>query len=96
MFMLTPSAAAILAETRLQNGLPDDVAIRISGGGSSNGSAAAYRVSFANVPWPDDLVVQSEGTRLFVAADVAGGLETAALDVEGTADGHRLIVKHNR
>jgi Fe-S cluster assembly iron-binding protein IscA len=96
MLRLTPRAAAILAETRLQNALPDDIAIRITAGESSNGSAAAYRVRFASAPSPNDLVVQSEGTLLFVAADVAGPLETAVLDVECAADGHRLIVKHGR
>lgn len=95
MLTLTPGAAAVLAEARDQNGLSEEVGLRISAGPSSNGQAAAYELRFAAEPNPDDLVVDSGGTRLFVAAEVAQPLETAVLDAQETDQGRKLVLKRD-
>ena len=93
MFELTSRAAAALAQTRAQSGLGDTIAIRISPSESGNGSSTGYQLCFAAHPAPNDLVVESAGTRVFVAAEVAEPLEASVLDTVDTADGQRLILK---
>lgn len=92
MFELTNRAAASLAETRAKNGL-GDIAIRISASESGNGSAAGYQVRFASHPAPDDVVTESAGTTVFLAAELAEPLDTAVLDTVDTAEGERLVLK---
>lgn len=93
MITLTEGAAAVLEETRAKSGLPDGVAVRISSGASDNGEAAAYKLRFAAEPFPDDLVVGTGTTRVFVAADVAEPLGAAVLDAEETAEGCKLVLR---
>lgn len=96
MLELTPGAAAVLAHSKAQSGLGDDIAIRISGADSSNGGAAAYRVRFESHPSPNDLVVETAGTRVFLAAELVEPLQAAVLDVEDTPQGTKLVLKKVR
>lgn len=93
MFELTSRAAAALAQTRAKSGLGDAIAIRISTSESSNGSSAGYQLRFASDPAPDDVVVESSGTKVFVAAELAEPLEASVLDAVETAEGERLVLK---
>lgn len=93
MFELTSRAAAALAETRAQSGLGETIAIRISASESSNGSSAGYQLRFASHPSPDDLVMETGGTRVFLAAELAEPLEAAVLDTVATEEGERLVLK---
>lgn len=95
MLKLTERAAAVLAETRSENGLPDHAGVRISGGASKNGQSLSYELRFTGEPAPDDIVVTTGPTSLFVAADVAQPLETAVLDAEETTSGEKLVLKRN-
>ena len=94
MFELTSHAAAALAQTRARNGLADTIAIRISTAESGDGAPAGYRLHFASDPAPDDTVVESAGTRVFLAAGVAEPLGGSVLDVVETAKGEQLVLKH--
>jgi hypothetical protein len=49
-------------------------------------------VTLADVPAESDQVTECEGTRLFVAPEVASSLETSALDIRPTAEGAKLVV----
>ena len=93
VFELTGRAAAALAERRAQNGLADSIAIRISTSDSDNGSSAGYQLRFVSNPSPDDVVVESVGTRVFLAAGLAEPLEAAILDVVDTAKRPQLVLK---
>lgn len=94
MFELTSRAAAALAETRAESGLGDTIAIRISASESGNGSSPGYQLRFASHPSPGDVVTESAGTRVFVAAGLAEPLGGSLLDVEDTAQGKKLVLKH--
>ena len=96
MFELTSRAAAALAESRTRSGLGDTIAIRISTLDSGNGSSAAYRVRFASHPSADDLVLESAGLRVFLAAGLAEPLEGSVLDAEDTDKGRALVLKRRR
>ena len=93
MFELTSRAAAALAQNRAQIGLGDTIAIRISASESGNGSSAGYQLRFASHPAPDDVVMETAGTKVFLAADLAEPLDAAVLDAVDTDEGERLILK---
>jgi Fe-S cluster assembly iron-binding protein IscA len=95
MLALTPRALAVLADTLTERGLPGNVGVRISAGGS-NGEGAGYQLRLAEDPAPDDLVIDSGGPRIFVAAEVVEPLEAAILDAQDTPHGRKLIVRHHR
>jgi Fe-S cluster assembly iron-binding protein IscA len=92
MLTLTDRAAAVLAEARSRSGLSDDVGVRISGE-SKNGQEPSYRLTFAAEPAPEDLVVHSGVTSLFVAPEVAGQMQAAVLDVNDGGDGITLVLR---
>lgn len=96
MFELTPRAQAALVHSRAESGLSDEFAVRISGSGSRNGSEAGYKVRFASHPSPDDVVVESGGTMVFLASDVAEPLQEAVLDAQDTPQGSQLVLKRRR
>ncbi|HVW35128.1 MAG TPA: hypothetical protein VHL53_21525 [Acidimicrobiia bacterium] len=87
MLQLTSTAAMTLAAAREEKGLPEHYGIRISAA-NSNGQSA-YQLGFSERPQDGDDVTEVEGTRLFVAPDVAAPLDGAVLDVEETG---RLIL----
>lgn len=92
MFQVTGRAAAALAERRAETGLTDSVAIRISTSDSGNGSSAGYQLRFAPHPSPDDIELESAGTRVFLAAGLEEPLAGTVLDVFDTAEGPQLIL----
>jgi len=94
MFELTSRAAAALAQSRARKGLGDSLAIRISASDSGNGSSAGYKVRFASHPWPDDVVTECKGTKVFLAPGLAERLGSTVLDTEETDGGPRLVLKH--
>lgn len=96
MFTLTDSAAAVLSETRIRRGYPDDVGFRISAGGTDNGEAGSYQLRFAADPSPDDVVIGGTGTPVYLSADVASDITGAVLDAVETPDGTKLVLKKVR
>ena len=91
MLQLTNAAAAQVAQTRQSAGLPDTYGLRLfaepqPGGGISLG------LTFAEVPAEDDQVSEQEGTRLFLAPEVVEPLSSAALDVQETPEGAKLVL----
>jgi Fe-S cluster assembly iron-binding protein IscA len=94
VFELTNRAAAALAERRALKGLAESIAIRISTSDSDNGSASGYSLRFASQPWPDDLVLESSGTKVFLAAGLGESLRGSVLDVVDTPQGPHLVLKH--
>jgi Fe-S cluster assembly iron-binding protein IscA len=93
VFELTSRAAAALAQNRAQIGLGDTIAVRISASESGNGPSAGYQLRFASHPAPDDVVMETAGTRVFLAAELAEPLDAAVLDAVDTEAGERLVLK---
>jgi Fe-S cluster assembly iron-binding protein IscA len=91
MVQLTRAAAAEVAQSRESAGLPDTYGLRFFGE-PQPGGGVSLGLTFAEVPAEDDQVSEQEGTRLFVAPEVAEPLASAALDVEQTPDGAKLIL----
>ncbi|HYH49602.1 MAG TPA: hypothetical protein VEG38_08645 [Acidimicrobiia bacterium] len=92
MFEVTGRAAAALANRRAKDGLGDSIAIRISTADSRNGASAGYQLRFASHPSPDDIVMESAGTRVFLAAGLEEPLAGSVLDVVETPEGPQLIL----
>jgi Fe-S cluster assembly iron-binding protein IscA len=91
MLQLTHAAASQLAEARDAQGLPATAGIRVFAEPRPEGELAVA-LTFATVPAEDDEVSELDGTRLFVAPEVAAPLADAALDVEETPEGTKLVL----
>ena len=52
----------------------------------------ALGLAFAEVPAEDDQVTEQEGTRVFLAPEIVEPLASAALDVEQTPEGGKLVL----
>ena len=92
MLQLTHAAANQIAEARQAQGLPETAGLRVFGEPRPGGELA-LGLTFAEVPAEGDEVTEQEGTRMFIAPEVAEPLASAALDVQETADGAKLILK---
>ncbi len=91
MLQLTHAAASQLAEARAAQGLPETAGIRVFAEPRPEGELAVA-LTFAAVPAEDDQVTERDGTRVFIAPEVAGPLADAALDIEQTAEGAKLVL----
>jgi len=91
MLQLTHAAAAQVAEARQAQGLPETVGLRVFGEPRPGGEMA-LGLTFAEVPAEDDEITEQEGTRMFIAPEVAAPLSTAALDAEQTPEGTKLVL----
>src|SRR5438552_15343756 len=91
MFQLTHAAATQLAEARNAQGYPETFGLRVYGEPRSGGGMAVG-ITFAELPAAGDEVTEQEGTRMFIAPEVAGSLASTALDVEETPDGAKLVL----
>jgi Fe-S cluster assembly iron-binding protein IscA len=89
MLQVTSSAASTLAGARAQQGLPDHFGVRIFGATTTPDTKSSYQFGFVEEPETNDQVAEAEGTRVFVAPEVADSLEHAVLDIEETG---RLIL----
>ena len=88
---LTHAAAAQVTAARQAQGLPETFGLRVFGEPQSGGGLAVG-LTFAEVPAEGDEVTEQEGTRVFVAPEVVGPLASAALDVEETPRGAKLVL----
>ena len=88
---LTQAAARRVTSAREAQGVPDSFGLRVYGEPQESG-ATALGLAFTPVPAEDDEVSEQEGLRVFVAPEVAGPLASAALDVEETPEGVKLVL----
>jgi Fe-S cluster assembly iron-binding protein IscA len=88
MLQVTSTAATTLAAARAQNGLPEHFGVRISAT-AANTSQPAFQFGFVEEALEGDQIREAEGTRVFVAPEVADSLDNAILDVEETG---RLVL----
>lgn len=91
MFQLTHAAVLKVDEDRRAQGLPESVGLRVFGQ-SQSGGQMSLGLAFADVPAEDDEVTESEGTKVFLAPEVASPLDGAALDVRETPEGSTFVL----
>jgi Fe-S cluster assembly iron-binding protein IscA len=91
MLQLSHAAAVELVGTRQAQGLPDTAGLRVFGEPTPEGKLA-LGVTFARTPAEDDQITEREGARVFVAPEVAGALNAAALDIKHTPEGLKLVI----
>ena len=91
MLQVTHAAATQVAAARQAQGLPETAGLRVFGE-PQPGGGMALGLTFAAVPAEDDEVTEQEGTQIFLAPEVVGPLSSAALDVEETPDGAKLVL----
>lgn len=97
MLQVTSSAASTLAGARANRGLPDHFGVRIFASASATATPdmkSAYQFGFVEEPQASDQVAETEGTRVFVAPEIAPLLENSVLDTE--EDTGRLLLKPRR
>jgi Fe-S cluster assembly iron-binding protein IscA len=94
MLQVTRGAASTLASERAQEGLPDHFGVRIFAGATATPDMkSAYQFGFVEAPETSDQVAEAEGTRVFVAPEVADSLENAVLDAE---EGRLILTPQNK
>ena len=91
MLHLTAAGAGQIAALRQERGLPDAVGLRVFEQATSDGETS-FGLAFAADPAQGDEVAEFNGTRVFVAPEVAMTLAEAALDSEPTPEGPRLVL----
>ena len=94
MLQITHDAVQLLTDLRRGQNLPDEVGLRVFAempDASENGEVA-IGLGFTDAPAMGDEVTETDGLRLFVAAEVAGPLADAAIDVTPADDGAQRLV----
>lgn len=95
MLEVTSGAASTLAGARAEQGLPDHFGVRIyADTTASPDTRTTYQFGFVEEPGAYDQVAEAEGTRVFVAPEVADSLENALLDAGDT--GRLILTPRNR
>lgn len=91
MLQITHAAATQVAMARESQGLPETFGLRVFGQ-PQDGGGISLSLAFAEAPAEEDHVTEQQGTRLFVAPEVAEPLAAAALDVQETPEGAQLVL----
>lgn len=94
----TPTAAMTLRQLGMKQGFPEHYGVRLFPSETEAGEQAVA-IAFAARPAEGDQVDEQHGTRIFVAADVAGSLAHVELDVVPSAAGNgnsspRLVLRN--
>lgn len=91
MLTVTDQAVRAIRELTQQAGLPDDTGIRIAANAADDGQPA-YGMEIAPEPLPTDMVVESEGARVFLDPVASAEFEDKELDAEIEGDTVRFQV----
>lgn len=87
MLQCTQTVAMSLQELRRSQGIPDSFGVRVFASETPEGEQA-LGIGFADRPFEGDEVAEQHGTRVFVAQEVAEGLDGAELDLLPAASGN--------
>ena len=91
MLQVTARAATILKEARSQRGVPETFGLRIAQ--PTPNSHCPVHLEFTEAPAPGDLVSETNGLRLFVAAEIAEPLTEQAIDAQAAEPGSDLVLR---
>lgn len=89
MLHLTPEATYHLIKTRQERGVDDRAGARFVSKGGRVG------LTFALAPGAGDRVVDGEGIKVYVAADIAGVLDESIIDARDE-NGHTSLIMRKR
>ncbi len=92
MLTLSPTAAAVLDETRSRQGIPGEATLRVASAPAENGQEAGISIGFVDRPMSGDLTAEAHGMSYCVAPEVADALDQAAIDIERDGDESRLVL----
>jgi hypothetical protein len=91
---VTPTAAALLRETRSLIGASPATGIRLQRDGDGAPDELSATLDFREGGEPDDTTISEEGLHIYLAADLAEMLEERTLDVEELPSGRvELVVR---
>lgn len=89
MLTLTETAAAVLTDSRSQQGIPEDTMLRVSAEGPDQQSLS---LGFVEEPAPGDQTGTAHGLDICVAPEVAEVLDDAQIDVQTIGDDAQLVI----
>lgn len=92
MLTLSPSAAAALAQTRSQQGIPDDATLRVAAAATNDGEQPGITLGFVARPMEGDQTGDAHGVPICVAPEVADVLSDATIDTQSDGDQTRLVL----
>ena len=92
MLEITQGAAALLAELRKGQDVPEDYGLRVFPETAQPGEVT-IGLGFTDQPAEGDQVAEQEGMKVFVAQALAAPLEDAAIDVTQQDGDSRLIFR---
>jgi Fe-S cluster assembly iron-binding protein IscA len=92
MLTLTPTAAAVLDETRTRQGIPDDTTLRVASAPADNGDQAGITIGFVDQPIEGDHTGEAHGMSYCVSPEVADALSDAQLDVQREGEESHLVL----
>lgn len=92
VLQLSSQAVALLERARESQGIPEHFGVRVYGEPTPEGRTS-IGIAFTETPEQGDQVAEQEGTKMFVAPEVAEPLSEAVLDTEESPDGLRLTLK---
>jgi Fe-S cluster assembly iron-binding protein IscA len=90
MLTLTKTAAALLSESRSQQGIPDDATLRVAPVGE--GEDHGISLGFVEAPHTGDHTGMAHGMPICVDAQVADSLADVKIDVDTAGDAPQLVL----
>jgi Fe-S cluster assembly iron-binding protein IscA len=91
---VTARAATLLKQERSQRGVPESFGLRIAQ--SESDSRSPVHLEFTQEPAPGDEISETNGLRLFVAAEIAEPLTEQAIDTKQSDHGANLVIRDQR
>lgn len=92
MLTLSPSAAQALAQTRSQQGIPDDATLRVAAAQTNDGQEPGITLGFVDQPMEGDQTGDAHGLPICVAPEVADALTDATIDTDSQGGQTRLVL----
>lgn len=92
MLQVTQGAAALLTEMRRSQDVPETFGIRVFAETSEPGEVT-IGLGFAEGPAQGDQVTDTDGLKVYVASELAGPLNDAAIDVADANGASRLVFR---
>lgn len=92
MLTLSPSAAQALAQSRSQQGIPDDATLRVAAAPTSDGEQPGITLGFVDEPMDGDQTGDAHGLPICVAPEVADALSDATIDTQTQGGETRLVL----
>ncbi len=90
MLTLTKTAADVLADSRAQQGIPEDTMLRVAA--AQQGQEQGIALGFVDEPQDGDQTGDAHGMGICVAPEVAEQLDAVKIDVDRSGDQPQLVL----